>query len=204
MFDPKLYRNACDRLCLDAEKLEEIIAMTENTNTKRRLSRPMKTVLIIAACVAALTVTAMAAPVVQRLFTTYTITYRSSDSSTDFTVPSIQLEERDGRNILTVNDLETDVTDAFAQDGQYVMNVDGADITVKPDGQVEITMATGEDSGPITYTFNLRSDDDVSSVGVVSLDPDALEDVKMGSYSIVTDESGEVIIAASKPLLLSE
>lgn len=204
MFDLNQYRNACDRLCLDAEKLEEIIAMTENTNTKRHLSRPMKTAFIIAACVAALTVTAMAAPVVQRLFTTYTITYRSSDSTTAFTLPTLALEERDGRSILTVDDLETDVTDAFAKNGQYEMNVEGANIVVKPDGWVEVTMDTDEDSGPITYTLNLNVDDAVSSMGTVRVNPCTLDEMEVGVYNITTDENGAVAVAESEPLYIPE
>lgn len=201
MFDPKSYQNACDQLTLDAEKLEEIIAMTENT-PKKRFDRPMKTVLIAAACLAALTVTAFAAPAAVQFFTSYTITYRSSNSSADFTVPTLKLEERDGRNILTVNDLETDVTDAFAQDGQYVMNVDGADITVKPDGWVKITMAEDEESGPITSTFNLNALDSDGLPASIQVDgSEALTEV--GFYSITTDENGQVIVE-SEPLPLSE
>lgn len=192
MFDPNQYRNDCARLTLGAEKLEEIITMTENTK-KKPMNRPMKTVLIIAACVAALALTAMAAPAVQQLFISYTITYRDSNSSTDFTVPSIRLEERDGRDILIVNDLETDVTDAFAKDGQYVANVEGSDITVTPDGWVEVIMATNEKSGPITYTFNLYSGDAVSSVENIAPETDAL-----GTY-IVTDVGGAIAISDYTP-----
>ena len=200
MFDPNEYRNDCARLTLGAEKLEEIITMTENTK-KKPMSRPMKAVLIAAACVAALTVTAMAAPAVQQLFTTYTITFRNSGSTTAFTLPTLKLEERDGRSILTVDDLETDVTDAFAQDGQYVMNVDGADITVKPDGWVEITMPA--DGDPITYSFNLNAQDSDGLPTSVQVEgSEALTEV--GIYSISTDENGAVVVAESEPLYLPE
>lgn len=201
MFDQERYQNACAQLILGQEKWEEIIAMTENTSAKKRLSRPVKTILIAAACVAALTVTAMAAPAVQRLFLTYTITYRNADSTTAFTLPTLALEEREGRNILTVDDVETDVTDAFAQDGQYTMVVDGATITVKPDGWVEVQMAGSQESGPITYTFNLKEDAPVTGVGSVRSDPAASDDANIGTYSIVTDQNGEVVIAESGPLV---
>lgn len=193
MFDPKRYRNACDRLTLDAEKLEEMIAMTENTNTKKRLSRPMKTALIAAACVAALTVTAMAAPAVQKLFMSYTITYVDDSTQTAFTMPTLALAERDGRSILSVDGAETDVTDAFAKDGQYVLELDKATLTVKPDGMVEVQMARGGESGPISYTFNLNEDASISGVGSVKVvteddvDPDGL-----GSYEVTLTENGEM------------
>ncbi len=202
MFDRENYQNACAQLSLGQEKLEEMIAMTENTKAKKRLSRPMKTVLIAAACVAALSVTAMAAPAVQQLFTTYTITYRTSGSSTVFTLPTLSMEERDGRSILTVDDEEFDMTDSFAQNGQYKMNADGADITVTPDGWVTILMDTGED-GPITYTFNLNAQDGDSLPASIQVDgAEALTEV--GIYSISTDENGSVAVVESEPLHLSE
>lgn len=202
MFDRENYQNACAQLSLGQEKLEEMIAMTENTKAKKRLSRPMKTVLIAAACVAALSVTAMAAPAVQQLFTTYTITYRTSDSSTVFTLPTLSMEERDGRSVLIVDDEEFDMTDSFAQNGQYKMNADGADITVTPDGWVTILMDTGED-GPITYTFNLNAQDGDSLPASIQVDgAEALTEV--GIYSISTDENGSVAVVESEPLHLSE
>lgn len=202
MFDPNQYRTDCARLTLGAEKLEEIITMTENTK-KKPMSRPMKAALIAAACVAALTVTAMATPAMQQLFTTYTITFRSADSATAYTLPTLALEERDGRSILTVNDLETDVTDAFAKNGQYEMNVDGANIVVKPDGWVTVTMDTGEDTGPITYTFSLNAQDsDGLPTSIQVDDSEALTEV--GFYSISTDENGAVVVVESEPLYLPE
>ncbi len=194
MFDKKSYQNACDRLTLDAEKLEEIIAMTENTSTKRRMSRPMKTVLIAAACVAALTVTAMAAPAVQQLFMTYTITYRNADSSTVSVMPTLTLTETDGRSILTVDGLETDVTDAFAQDGQYTTVVDGSTITVKPDGWVKVEAPGDED---VTYTFNLLSADADSTF--ISVDGEELTGGELGQYKVTTDENGSIEVTELDP-----
>lgn len=192
MFDPKTYQDQCARLRLGHEKLEEIITMTENTS-QRRLSRPIKAVLIAAACVAALTVTAMASPAAVQLFTTYTITYRTPDSSTSYTAPTIALEEREGRSILTVDGLETDVTDAFAQNGQYEMDVDGANISVTPDGWVTVTMDMDKDSGPITYTFNLNTQDDGSLPVSIQMDGEALTEV--GIYSITTDENSAIEVS---------
>ncbi len=154
MFDTNKYRKACAQTKLDAEKLEEMITMTEKTEMKKRLSRPMKTALIAAACVAALCVTAFAAvPAVQQFFTTYTVTIHGGDGvETAIIIPTMTLEDRDGRTILTVDDQEIDVTDAFAQDGKYSFEHEGATITVDADGWVDTQTADGE---PISYSFNL-------------------------------------------------
>lgn len=189
MFDPKRYQNACAQLRLGQEKLEEIITMTENTRAKKRLSRPVKTILIAAACVAALTVTAMAAPAVQQLFLTYTITYVDDSTQTAFTMPTLALEERAGRSILTVDGEETDVTDAFAQDGQYTMVVDGATVTVKSDGWVKVE-APGEED--ITYTFNLLSADADVGPASISVDGEALTEDELGTYQITAGENGAI------------
>ncbi len=198
MLDRENYRKDCARLTLGREKMEEIIAMTENT-PKKGLRRPVKIALIAAACVAALSVTAMAAPAVQQLFTTFTITYRDSNTQTAFVVPTLTLEEREGRDILTVDGEETDVTDAFAEDGQYAFTVDQADITVKRDGWVEITMAGDEESGPITYTFQLQGEAPITSVdsprakaNVVA--EDGLED----AYLVTADESGAIDVTPAQ------
>lgn len=200
MFDKERYQNACARLTLGQEKWEEIITMTENTRAKKRLSRPVKAVLIAAACVAALTVTAMAAPAVQQLFLTYTITYVDDSTQTAFTMPTLALEQREDRSILTVDGMETDVTDAFAQDGQYTMVVDGATITVKPDGMVEVQMDKGGESGPITYTFNLSEDAPLTGVGSVKIATEGdVDSDAFGSYEVTVDENDNIQVTGQTP-----
>ncbi len=154
MFDTDKYRKACAQTKLDAHKLEEMIAMTEKTEMKKRLSRPTKTILIAAACVAALCITAFAAvPAVQQFFTTYTVTIRNDDDlKTAIAIPPMNLAEKDGRTVLTVDDEEIDVTDAFAKDGKYSFAHEGATITVDSEGWVDIATA---DSEPMSYGFNL-------------------------------------------------
>lgn len=203
MFDPKEYREACAHLTVGTEKLEEMITMTENTNTKKHLSRPIKTVLIAAACVAALCITAFAAPAVQKLFMSATITFTdyNGDSQTAqmFTCPDLTLENRDGKDILSVDGEEIDVTDAFAKDGQYVMELDQATVTVKPDGEVTVEMTTAD--GPVVYSFNLSEDDGnlSSSVGTVTVEGDVLTGGEVGIYSVITDENGEMVVTDYSP-----
>ncbi len=162
MFDPEKYRNACGRLTLGAEKLEEMIAMTEN---KRKAPKGvLRTALIAAACVAALCVTAFAAVPAVREFFGYTITIQTGDDAAPIALPTMQLEDREGRSILTVDGEEIDVTDAFAKDGKYAFARDGAAITVSADGWVDAQTADGE---PISVSYNLfgksRADGDVQA-----------------------------------------
>jgi len=189
MHDLNNYRETCAQLTLDAEKLEEIITMTENTNKKNRFSRPMRTVLIAAACVAALCVTAMAAPAVQNLFMSFSITLTDPSGNAQnaqmFVCSDMALEKWDGKDILTVNDREIDVTDAFAKDGKYVLEEEGAVITVHPDGQVEVSM------GGIVYTFALGEEVPVVIKGI-----EAPEDAETGNYIVTGQNSGMEISPA--------
>ncbi len=182
MFDTDNYRKACAQTKLDANKLEEMITMTENMNPKKRLSRPMRTALIAAACVAALCVTAFAAvPAVQQFFTTYTVTFHGGDGvETAIIIPTMTLTDRDDRTILTVDGQEIDVTDAFAKDGAYSFEHEGATITVDAEGWVTMDSAAfyrkqptitadadgrldiqTADDDPISYSFNLYGKDAV-------------------------------------------
>lgn len=200
MFDPKEYREACAHLTVGTEKLEEMIAMTENTNTKKHLSRPIKTVLIAAACVAALCITAFAAPAVQKLFMTATITVTDSNgdpqTSQMFVFPDLTLENRDGKDILTVDDQEIDVTDAFAKDGKYVMELDQATVTVKPGGEVTVEMATSD--GPMVYSFNL-TEEDGQLPSSVTVEGEVLNGGEIGTYIVATDENGEMEVSTYTP-----
>ena len=59
MFDPKLYREACRELKAPENRIEEIIAMTNNTDKKKM--RPLRTALICAAAAAMMVVSVAAA-----------------------------------------------------------------------------------------------------------------------------------------------
>ena len=58
MFNPKLYREACREITAPEDKIEEIIAMTENN--KKRI-RPLRIALIAAAAVAMMVLSVAAA-----------------------------------------------------------------------------------------------------------------------------------------------
>lgn len=189
MFDEKTYREACAHLTLGTEKLEEMIAMTENTNQKKHFSRPMKTVLIAAACVAALCVTAMAAPVIQNLFfTTYTVTMKDGDS-TNIIAPVVQTYNENGHNYLVVDDETIDITEALAKDGFFSTKTKGGyEVRVDKNGQVSVS------GGDIDYTFNPTTDD---NKGSFSVDGEELTGGEIGSY-IVTDQNGEMEVTPAE------
>ena len=151
MFDLKLYREACRELSVPEDKIEEIIAMTENTGKKRM--RPMRTALICAAAVAMMVVSVAAAN--PEGFESFLIDvgsivrvdrYRSDVTTEDgetFSMvasPEAKVENRDGRAILVVNGEDAaDITDALAQDQHYVFEdfTEDTRITITVDGTIE-------------------------------------------------------------------
>lgn len=226
MFEKQAYREACDRLTLDAEKLEEMITMTENTNTQKRLSRPLKTVLIAAACVAVLCITAFAAPAVQKmLFTSYTITTTDGNDIKVSVVPAIETYSEDGRNYLVVGDETFDITDALEKDGSFELQTeDGHEIRVDKDGWVTVT---GEH---VNYTFNPNQTgladvldagggvivdtkiftdgeaetqhvtvDNTDGMTSYTVDGEALTSGVVGTYEITTGENGKMVVSDDTP-----
>ena len=75
MFDQSSYCNDCAKITLGADKIEEMILMTENQK-KKALRFPKRAALLAAALVAALCLTAAAAevPAVQEFFATVFVT----------------------------------------------------------------------------------------------------------------------------------
>lgn len=205
MFDPKLYREACGRMTLDAGKIEEMITMTENTSKKPN-RRPARVALVAAALVAALGITAAAAaeiPAVQEFFTTIFVTVSTNDDGAKgFNIPSVAVQERDGRTILLVNGEETDVTDALAQSKEYLYEGDGFQVAVDENGVAVIT-AYGTDGTVVSFSTEGESEDHVvyeittnteeeSAVTVTAVDNP--EDVSWGTYHVTTDQNGAVVV----------
>ena len=125
MFDQSSYCNDCAKITLGADKIEEMILMTENQK-KKALRFPKRAALLAAALVAALCLTAAAAevPAVQEFFATVFVTISTNgDLATGLTLPTVAVEEREGRSILIVNGEETDVTDALAKEGSTFTRV---------------------------------------------------------------------------------
>lgn len=189
MLDMRDYRNACDRLRLDTETLEEMIEMTENQK-KKVLGRPARAMLVAAALVAAMAVTASAAelPAVQQFFAKVFVTVNTDDGALKgLSIPDLAVEEREGRTILLLDGAEIDVTDDLSKAGEYLY--EGEDYEVRVDGDgVAVLTAYGED-GEVVLSFSTRKGDAGDKVNYkVEVDPD-LDIDKLGSYTVVGDET---------------
>lgn len=169
MFDPKLYREACRELKAPEEKIEEIIAMTENTSKKK--IRPLRAALICAAAAAMMVVSVAAANpegvlefVTQIAAVVRIDEYRTELTTTDgeqvtvFSIPEAEVQERDGRAILVLNgEDEEDITDALNVLGKYTCtkNSGSSSIALTVDGTVDdwtiVMQVGGADSA--VYTF---------------------------------------------------
>ena len=202
MFDQSSYCNDCAKITLGADKIEEMILMTENQK-KKALRFPKRAALLAAALVAALCLTAAAAevPAVQEFFATVFATISTNgDLATGLTLPTVAVEEREGRSILIVNGEETDVTDALAKEGKYLYEGDGFQVEVDEHGVAVIT-AYGADNTTVTYTIGDKTesgvvykvvgeDENGQPVTFVASDSAEADDVNWGRYNVVVDPSG--------------
>lgn len=205
MFKKSSYCNACDRMTLGEDKIEEMIFMTENQE-KKTLRFPKRTALVAAALAAALCVTAAAAeiPAVQEFIATVFVTISTNgDVTAGLTIPNVAVEEREGRSILIVNGEETDVTDALAKDGKYLYEGDGFQVEVDEHGEAVIT-ACANDGTVVSYSikgqdgqdvvYNVTSEDEngrpITDTFTASDAAEAGDDVKWGNYNVVVDPFG--------------
>lgn len=208
MFDRKSYCKACDRITLDAGKIEEMITMTENTS-KKSVHRPARVVLVAAALAAALGITASAAeiPAVKEFFTSIfvTITVKGEEVN-GFNIPGVAVEERDGRSILLVNGEETDITEALAQDKEYIYEGDGFRVVVDENG-VAVVTAYGTDGTVISYStedlsggtvvYEVTSDLETEEGFRVQAIDGAGSGFDLAEYEITADKNGAVTVVAA-------
>lgn len=194
MLDMKGYQEACDRLTLDTETLEEMIEMVENQK-KKILHRPTRVALLAAAMVAALGITASAAEL-PAVFARVFVTVNTDDGVfTGLEIPTMAVEEREGHTILLLDEEEIDVTDALAEDGEYIYEGEGFEVRVNADGVAELTAkssdgevilsvstAPGAQSDMVNYTVN-------ADVGV---EMEIGAEAEMGAYTVVADEKSGV------------
>ena len=187
MFDPKIYHNACDRMALDAEKIEEMIFMTENQKEKRPVRRPARMALIAAALAAALGITASAAeiPAVKEFFATIFVTVSADGEAAGLNIPDVAMEERAGRSILVIDGEETDVTDALAQKGEYLYEGDGFQVRVDKNGVAVIT-SYGENGTTVTWSTEAGSEIKGSAAYTVTTDGQ----VSYNDYAVSVDVTG--------------
>lgn len=193
MFGVREYQKACDRLTLGAETLEEMIEMTENQN-KKPMGRPVRVVMVAAALVAALAITAGAAelPIVQQFFATVFVTVKTDDGIlAGLAIPSMAVEEREGRTVLLLDEEEIDVTDALAQDGKYLYRGEGYEVQVDADGVAQLIAYDNNGDVVVTFSTEKGAKDEKVLYNVVA-EGDGEE--KVGVYEVTTGESGSVEI----------
>lgn len=182
MFDPKLYREACRELTAPEDKIEEVIAMTEHTNKKKR--RPLRTVLICAAAVAMMVVGVSAAnpgmveavavrfgEIIQVSRYKMELTTEDGSKITVYSAPQPTVENRDGRAILVIDGEDVvDITDELNAEGRYRYEgaIEERRLTVTVEGTAEEWTATVEIADPngpvsesINYTSGASAEDDV-------------------------------------------
>lgn len=195
MFDRNSYSNACAGMTLGADKIEEMIVMTENQEKKARRF-PRRAALVAAALAAALCLTAAAAevPAVQEFFTTVFVTVSTKDGgASGLNIPSVAVEEREGRSILIVDGKETDVTDALAKDGSYLHKGDGFEVEVDENGVAVIT-AYGTDGTVVSYSTQPLEGGDV--VYTVTSEDENGQPVTDTFYNLVVDQSGAMDVSS--------
>ena len=145
MYDLNAYRERCSELCLSEDKLQEVIAMTEQTK-KNSVRRPLRVGLIAAALCALLVISVSAAnpEVLEGIMTAIRSSVAVGEYRQDLTMdtgeqvvalayPEVSVEEREGRMILIVDGQETDITDELNEKGSYLWEHEdeGASVQVK-------------------------------------------------------------------------
>ena len=204
MFDPKLYHEACRELRAPEEKIEEILTMAKNGNTKKQI-RPVRTLLVAAAAIAMMAVGVSAAnpEAVQGIFARITTVvrvdeFRQEMATTDgeeitvFSVPKIEIKDQDGRAVLVIDEEQTDITDALAQEGSYVYEKntqEGTSLTVsvKGSGAEDWTMEVSmRENGQEAFSYRTESGEDSLGIGT------AVEGMP-GDWSVnVEENSGNI------------
>lgn len=192
MFDPRSYREACDTLALDTEKIEEMILMTENSSKKTQ-SRPARVALVAAAMAAALCVSAAAAelPAVKEFFATVFVTVKTDEGMlSGMNIPAMAVEEREGRTFLLLDEEEIDVTDAIADGGEYLYEGEDFTVRVDADGEATLTVPCGEDGKAISITTRPGMKDEKATYNVVT---DSDGTLKTGVYEVTSSENSEAV-----------
>lgn len=181
MFDPQVYREACGKMTVPQDKLEEMIVMTQAKEKKVR--RPFRAALIAAAAVATMVVGVGAAnpEAVQELFVHIATVVRvdeyrqemvtsEGESITVLSIPKVNIENRDGQAILMVDEEELDITKALAEQGSYVYEKttpQDTKLCVKVTGtaeQWEITVSM-EEEGKQVGSFTTNSEEKALTPG---------------------------------------
>lgn len=203
MFDLNTYKKDCDRLTISRDTFEEMIFMTEQKKTKN--FKPLRVVMLTAALVAALGLTAAATdgPVkdfLDEIFITFTFTTKDDvtfgaisvngdmvDFMTGISLPTMAYAEKDGRKILTLDGEELDVTEAMEKDGYYEQALERAILRVTAEGVATITVLDDDGEVGATYTVDLNEEGAASSFDMSSY------------WEGEVDEDGNIITVDGEP-----
>ena len=169
MFEPNQYRELCSELHVSEEKLEEVIQMTEQEK-KRKFHRPMRLGLVAAAVAAMLVVTVSYltslrdAAVAGEAWADSPV--NTEEGTGGLCLPEASLEERDGRTILIVDGVETDVTQALTDQGEYLYECG------EGEEQAQVRVYLDEQGAPrlMTSFFTAGEDGGTGAVVVVPAD----------------------------------
>ena len=204
MFDLKSYCEACGRLALAPERIEEMISMTEN-GKKQIFGRPARVVALAAALTAALGISAFAAsPAGQELIesvkslSVFVVAEPGEDGMLDINrldIPDASIAQRDGRTIFTVDGKEIDITEELEKSGQFIFRSDNADgsyceLKVNADATVKATLYN--EKGEEQMTLDLLDDGDVRYAVSVN---EGMDDGSVTvTYKITGDEEGGLTV----------
>lgn len=147
MINEKLYHATFSRLCASEEAKKEVLAKMKEQTKRRRLPKILRAAAIAAMLTIALAVTANAATNGE-LFENLRIVFQSDskiiledDDGNRVSVVGVNAnaELRDGRLILTVDDIETDITDDIEGHGTYNTTVScgNAEVDVTVNGTLD-------------------------------------------------------------------
>lgn len=210
MFDPRLYREACRELKAPEDKIEEVIAMTENTNKRKR--HPLRAALICVAAAAMMVVGVSAAnPDVVANFAGHLadiiqvnryrmeLTTEDGMKITVFSAPRASVENRDGRAILVIDGEDAaDITAELNAEGRFCYEsvTEEGLLTVTVEGTAEkwTALVTIGDpgSGPV-YTYS--SDDEGDGFSIAPTAPAAFSKSMDGVdvYVSINEYDGEAL-----------
>lgn len=204
MFDPKLYCEACREIKAPEDKIEEIIAMTENTSKKK--FRPLRAALICAAAAAMMVVSVAAAnpdgvlEFVTRIAAVVWVDEYHTELTTDdgervtvISIPEAEVQKRDGRAILVVNgEDEADITDALNSVGKYTYTKNSGSLTLglTVEGTVDDWTIVMHAGGANSSSYTFRKDENGNVVA--SADTPAHDGLEH-TWVTVSTEDGERI-----------
>lgn len=146
MFSLNQYKRDCDNLCFRSTDLEEMISVAEKKQLKNR--KTFRSVALVAACVAVLSMTAMAQEPVRGMIEQAMVylvkTVNNGEDKYNYFAssvytPPMSYEEQNGRMIFTVDGKATDVTEAIERDGYYDCKWDDANLHLTAEGLVTYT-----------------------------------------------------------------